>query len=659
MHLARRLLPLLLLAPLTQGPPAAAQPWASESARLAGRAALEAVRRNQFLEADSLSLAADPVVRKLVVWNRVQNRQGGASAAEIVAWLDANPDWPFPLSVAMRAEEALVAEPDDALALRQFGRAPPRTLAGLDRYVAALLRAGRPAEAQAALARGWRDAAGDGFAEQGLLARHGGLLTVEDHWQRADRQFWDGQPGAAARMMPLLDATRRAIIEARLAAASSRAEPPSAIRDIGAALEVARQQRRADRDADAAATWIAAEPLQQGLSADAARAIWVERQVLSRKLLRLGDAATAYRIAAAHGQTEPGEPRGEGEFLAGFLALRKLGQPDRARQHFARVGQDSSSVITRARSAFWQGAALSAMGRTAEAQAQWREAAALPVAFYGQLASLSLGESPAQLAARIAAVPSAAPSQPVAAQFLGRDLVRAVIAMADLGQSDRARIFLLRLEELAAEPADRWLTARLGVAIGRPDHAVWIARRAGADGVMLLEDGWPTPYPTPADGAEPALVNAITRQESNFDLSAVSSANARGPMQLLPSTAAGVARRLGVPHSTAMLTADAAHNLRLGSAYINDMLGRFDGAMPLAAAGYNAGPGRVVQWLGTYGDPRQPDGPHILDWMEQIPFGETRNYVQRVIENVVIYRARNAATAGLPHPLAALMAGRP
>ncbi|OYW10384.1 MAG: hypothetical protein B7Z53_01140 [Rhodospirillales bacterium 12-71-4] len=298
MHLARRLLPLLLLAPLTQGPPAAAQPWASESARLAGRAALEAVRRNQFLEADSLSLAADPVVRKLVVWNRVQNRQGGASAAEIVAWLDANPDWPFPLSVAMRAEEALVAEPDDALALRQFGRAPPRTLAGLDRYVAALLRAGRPAEAQAALARGWRDAAGDGFAEQGLLARHGGLLTVEDHWQRADRQFWDGQPGAAARMMPLLDATRRAIIEARLAAASSRAEPPSAIRDIGAALEVARQQRRADRDADAAATWIAAEPLQQGLSADAARAIWVERQVLSRKLLRLGDAATAYRIAA-------------------------------------------------------------------------------------------------------------------------------------------------------------------------------------------------------------------------------------------------------------------------------------------------------------------------------------------------------------------------
>jgi soluble lytic murein transglycosylase len=186
-----------------------------------------------------------------------------------------------------------------------------------------------------------------------------------------------------------------------------------------------------------------------------------------------------------------------------------------------------------------------------------------------------------------------------------------------------------------------------------------VARRAGADGVILLEDGWPTPYATPPDGAEPALVNAITRQESNFELGAVSSANARGPMQLLPSTAQAVARRLGIPHSTAMLTSDAAHNLRLGSAYINDMLARYGGAMPLAAAAYNAGPGRVDEWLGTYGDPRVPGGIHILDWIEGIPFSETRNYVQRVIENVVVYRARNPATADLPHPLLSLLEGRP
>jgi soluble lytic murein transglycosylase len=153
-------------------------------------------------------------------------------------------------------------------------------------------------------------------------------------------------------------------------------------------------------------------------------------------------------------------------------------------------------------------------------------------------------------------------------------------------------------------------------------------------------------------------VHAITRQESNFELGAVSSANARGPMQLLPATAEGVARRLGIPHTTAMLTSNPAHNLRLGSAYIADRLSRFAGALPLAAAAYNAGAARVDEWLVTYGDPRLPSGPDVREWIELIPFGETRNYVQRVIENMVIYRARDPATAGLAHPLAGMLEGR-
>jgi soluble lytic murein transglycosylase len=280
------------------------------------------------------------------------------------------------------------------------------------------------------------------------------------------------------------------------------------------------------------------------------------------------------------------------------------------------------------------------------------------VAFYGQLASRALGESPARLSERIRATALPEPSAEVARAFAGRELARAAVTIADLGQSDRARLFLLRMEEMAADATERWLIARLAVLIGRPDHAVWIARRSGADGVILLEDGWPTPYPTPSDGAEPALVNAITRQESNFELTAVSPANARGPMQLLPSTAQAVARRLGIAHNTAMLTRDAAHNILLGSTYINERMARYSGAMPLAAAAYNAGAGRVDEWLVTMGDPRLPDGPDIRDWIELIPFGETRNYVQRVIENVVVYRARNPATADLPHPLERFLDGK-
>ena len=245
------------------------------------------------------------------------------------------------------------------------------------------------------------------------------------------------------------------------------------------------------------------------------------------------------------------------------------------------------------------------------------------------------------------------PPTPRIAEFGARDLARAVVTLADLGQSDRARLFLLRMEDVSPDAVDRALIARLAVLVGRPDHAVWVARRAGADGVVLLEDGWPTPYAAPPDGAEPALVNAITRQESNFELAAISSADARGPMQLLPSTAQQVARRLGIPHNAGMLTRDAAHNLRLGGAYITEMLDRYAGAVPMAAAAYNAGPRRVDEWLRSYGDPRVSGGPHILDWMEQIPFTETRNYAQRVIENLVVYRARAGIAA--PHPLAPLL----
>jgi soluble lytic murein transglycosylase len=653
-----RLAPTLLLL-ATLATPSLAQPWADEPSRAAGRQALEALRQARFEEAAALARAADPSVRKLVDWTRMQSRTSGAGAAELAAWVEANPDWPLPGTLALRAEETLASDRDDALALRHFARNAPRSLAGAQRYGDALTRAGQPGPATAALRAAWQEASGDSVAEQDFLARNMALLTPDDHWRRADRQFWADATAGAARLLPLLDPRRRAVLEARLAARAGRNDAGlDQVQDIGVAHERARLLRRADRDAEAAAIWNVAAPWQAGIAPEAAKAIWTERQVLSRKLLRLGDPAGAYRIAAAHGQADASLERQEAEFLAGFIALRRLGQPAQALAHFAQVGEGSRSVITRSRSAYWEGAALADLGRPAEAQAKWRDAASLPVAFYGQLASLALGESPAQLAARITSIPSPAPAQEVGVRFLGRDMVRAAITLADLGQPDRARTFLLRLEELSPDAADRWLIARLGVAIGRPDHAVWIARRAGADGVMLLEDGWPTPYAAPTDGAEPALVYAITRQESNFELSAVSSANARGPMQLLPATAASVARRLGVPHTTAMLTTDAAHNLRLGSAFINEMLSRFGGAMPLAAAGYNAGPGRVDQWLGTYGDPRAADGPHILDWIEQIPFSETRNYVQRVIENTVVYRARNTATGDLPHPLAALMAGR-
>lgn len=656
----RRFLLLASLAlPLPLALPAAAQPWAPEPARAAGRQALTAASAGRWAEADSFAAAADPLAAKIALWMRLTNRAAPASANELVDFIAENPDWPYPDTLNRRAEIALATDGDDALALRHFGRNPPRSLAGVLRYAQALQGAGRPTEVQAVIRRGWVETQGDVLTEEALLQRYGALLSADDHWRRFDHLAFARDFAGAAREAGRLADPQASAAAARLALMrdddSALAATPT---DIGWAYERARLLRRRERDAEAAVAWVAAEPLQAGLQGDAARAVWVERNILARKLLRLGQPREAYRTAAVHGQAEPGEPRGEAEFLAGFIALRRLEDPAAAQRHFAMVGQDSRSVITRARSAYWQGRALAARGDTARARAQYAAGADLPVAFYGQLSALALGDDAAALSARILRTPAPPVTPPRAVDFAGRELARAVLTLADLGDSRRARIFLLRIEDLAADGTDRMLAARLATHIGRPDHAVWIARRAGADGDIILPEGWPAPYSPPVTSPEPAFINAITRQESNFDTEAVSGSNARGLMQLLPSTAAQVARQLGVPYQVGQLTGDPQANMRLGAGYLDQMLNRYGGALPLAAAAYNAGPGRVDQWLGTYGDPRGTD-VDMIDWMEQIPFNETRNYVQRVVENAVVYRAADSAAASRVHPLATYLRQAP
>lgn len=642
-HLIATLALLLLTAP------AFAQP-----AREAGRQALAAAQAQRWSEAQSAAMAADPLVAKMVTWMRLSQRGGAGSAAEIVGFIETAADWPGQDALSRRAEELLASDPDDMLALRFFNGRPPRTLDGATRYVTALLNASRQAEARAAASRAWGDdTASDPFAETTFLERAGSLLTPDDHWRRFNRFTFGRDYAAGQRLLPMLDQTKQALAQLRLAYATGGGaadpDPASAARDAGATLERARMLRRAERDSDAAAAWAAGAAAQVGLPAEAQRAIWTERQVLARKLIRLGDPRTAYVVASQHGQTIAGEPRQEAEFLAGFIALRLLDDPARALPHFQRLGEGSRSAITQARAFYWRGRAERDPAR---ARADFERAASFPVTFYGQMASLALGESGAQLSSRILNLPVPRPSEAEARAFLDRELPRLIVTLGEMGEAARTRPFLLRLEEVAPNNGERLLIARLATVIGRPDFAVWVARRGGANGAMLVEDGWPAPYAAPEGYAEPAVVFAITRQESNFQVDAVSTSNARGLMQLLPSTAQSVARRLGVPHQYAWLTTDPTHNIRLGSAYIQDRLDSFNGVMAFAAAAYNAGGGRVTEWIGTFGDPRS-GGIRLLDWMELIPFSETRNYVQRVIENVAVYRAKNPATSSLEHPMAA------
>jgi soluble lytic murein transglycosylase len=645
----RALLAVPLL--LALAAPASAQPWASPAERAAGRAALAAANAGRMAEAETLAAAADPIVRRIVTWLRLQ-RPDGAGAAEILAFLADNPDWPLRETLLRRAEEAAI---EDALALRLAGNGPLRTLAGAQRVADALLRAGRAREAAETLRAAWASAPGDAAAEAAILAAHGERLRPEDHRARFERLAAARDAAGAQRVAALLPAPARGVAELRLQFLAERGDPATVreARDAGLLAEAARVARRRDSDALAAELWRRAAPFQAALGEETLRGLWAERQLLARRLLRLGEPQLAYALAAAHGLERTDATRAEAEFLAGFIALRFLNDAPRAARHFAEIERSGPSVITTARGAYWQGRAALARGDTAAARAHFARAAERPTAFYGQLAARELGEDMPALARRLSRAAPPEPDRARLAAFERRDLVRAAQALYDLGEPRRALTFLLRAEELAADATDRLKLARLARSLGRDDHAVWIARRAGAQGAMLVPLGWPAPFPAPEGVLEPALVFAISRQESNFDPLAVSSARAMGVMQLLPSTAQQVARRLGLRHATPMLTQDPAHNMLLGAHYAAEMLARFGGHPVLAAAAYNAGPARVDQWLGTYGDPR--NGADLLDWMEQIPFAETRNYVQRVIENVAVYRALDPRAAALGHPLDGLL----
>ena len=684
MRLPRRL--LLSLPLLLPGTAAVAQTASSQAARItAGKAAIAAANGGRWAEAETYAAVADPLVAKIVLWMRLTHRTAPATAAALVGFLRDNPDWPLADTIARRTEAAFGGAADDPLVLSHFSTFPPRSLAAALRHAEALTRgtrtqaqpgnlldmmrrgpdnAPRPgveagpnlqgeAGAQLTLRRAWAEAPGDAAAEVAIMAQFGRLLSQEDHQQRFDRLFFARDMQGAQRALERMSGLARGSGQMRMTLAGEPEMTQIALRplDLGWAYERARLLRRRDRDDDAVASWIVAEPFQATMAPEIARAVWAERQILARKLLRLNKPKDAHRIAAFHGQPLGSEGRIEAEFLAGFIALRFLNDPLLAQRHFVAVALGSRSVITRARALYWEGRALAVRGAHGAARERYAAAAQLPTAFYGQLAALTMGESQESLDQRLRALQTPPIDQRRAQEFAQRELARVVTTLAALGETHRTRVFLLRLQAVSTDQQDRLLTARLANHIGRPDHAVWVARRSAIEGDILLPEGWPTPFRVPVNSPEAAFIFSVTRQESNFDTEAVSSANARGLMQLLPSTAQLVARRLGMNFRVEMLTGDPQANIKLGAAYLDEMLGRFEGSLVMAAGAYNAGPRRVDEWLVTYGNPLRGERD-LLDWMEMIPFAETRNYVQRIVEGAVIYRARQNPPATAPHPMA-------
>ena len=630
--------------------------------------------------------SADPVAARLVVYLRLLT-PGGGSASEIADFLHDNPTWPNRGLLTQRLDQALGNETDASVLERLCAGASLASAQSLSRCAGvplagssepagstSLLAATVPPAIAQAARTAWMQNVDQPDQATAFWRAWGRVLTPADNWARFDRLEWAGNIAAATRMVPLLLPAQQPVATARLALRRNDAGADGiaaalqgdAATDPALVLDLARWLRRADRSGEALSLWQA-----RGFAAETQApetrlaAFWTERDALARDLLRDHRDADAFAVADDAHQTAVAS-QADMAFLTGWIALRRLHDPAGAEARFTRL-LASDAAITRSRGAYWVARARLARGDTAGGRAALEQAGRLPTTFYGQLA-VALLQDPAPGAAtlldpsldrrlltdRLAALHDPRWTSNQAIAFAGLELARAAEILVAWNDPRHARAFLLRLDQSVASDTDHALAASLADRLGLPDVAVAIARLAGRHGLVLPEAGWPRPYAPPSSPVlPPGLALAVIRQESSFDAQITSPAGARGLMQLTSGTARDTARGLGRPElapgsGSGNSLFDPEVNLTLGTAYMAGLLNRFGGVVPYAVAAYNAGPHRVDRWLGENGDPaRQPAAAPagestqdlMIDWIELIPFAETRNYVQRVMENVGVYQA--------------------
>jgi soluble lytic murein transglycosylase len=521
--------------------------------------------------------------------------------------------------------------------VKVFASSPPLTFEGVVALARAHVALNEDDKAIAALSPFWRVARLEAREEAMILKEFGKLIPKADHRYRMERMLYADRIRSAERVAGL--AGGKALVKAWAAVIRNERNArklldavPAAERSAGYIFAEARYLRKKKKFAEAAAVMLKA-PADQVALVDP-DAWWPERRVLSRELLDIGDVKTAYAIVAAHSAESP-EEVADAEFHAGWYALRGLKDARSAAMHFTRIAELAEGPISRSRAYYWLGRAAEA-GGPGEAKALYAKAAEFGSCFYGQLAAARIGLSTIN-------VSSPQPTEADRQSFAQRDAVLAIRRLEKAGYPARADSLYRELAKQLESPGELALLAVMAERRGNHSLALKVGKLAFARGVDVGALSHPVgAIPTSArtSAAGKALAYAIARQESEFNPVAISTAGARGLLQLLPGTAKEMAKSVGLPYSKERLTADAGYNATLGAAFLGDQLIRFDGSYVLTFAGYNAGPGRAQDWLRRYGDPRGQEVDAVVDWIERIPFEETRSYVQRVMENYQVYKMR-------------------
>jgi soluble lytic murein transglycosylase len=643
MHRAFRLLVLtLLVALLMPGLAFAAKHPAKKAAAPAPQTATQLYKK-AFAELDAGHTDAamayahgpDPVLNKVLRSTYMAQPGNDVSFGEMSEFIAQHPDWPNIKGISAIAEQKIPADATPQQVITWFTTHPPVSLAGFDRALSAFEAVGQTQGFGLLIRAHWIE--GD-FGSNDAIEFHtrfARFIDADADWERLDRLVWKGDQLHARQMYPLVSEAMRADAEARfaLAAQSANADtlldrvPSDMQNDPGLLYEKLHWDVRNNRD-DEAISILNHAPQDLGK----AEAWWDQRQVEIRRAMMLRDYGLAYKLASAHNQTES-KTLTQGEFLAGWLALRFLNEPQEALPHFQTLYDNASTPVSRARGAYWLGRTYEALNQKANAEQAYENAAALDITYYGQLALTRLYPNP---------IIKATPEPPIPGNirqaFFNRDSTRAIEHLHSIGESDRARSFFHAAVEAAYQRADFAMLIELAYQIQRPDLAIEAAKAANQKNMLIGTGGFPVlDHPLPGQ-PEPAFTHALIRQESMFNPNASSPAGAHGLMQLMPRTAQDIARKLGIKFKESEL-GNTDYNLRLGTTFIQNQLAIFSGSYVLALAGYNAGPGRVHEWMRVIGDPRDPNVDPI-DWVEMIPVTETRNYVQRIIESLQVYRAR-------------------
>jgi len=584
------------------------------------------------------TLPPDSLDRHILAWAIALRGGDQVPSGEIAAVAQALPGWPGMTGLRRNSEKALFREnPDPRTVVRAFGNTQPQTAEGVIILARAQIALGNPQAARAVLSPFWRTQRLEAKDEATIIKEFGALIPVADHRFRMERMLYADRVNSAQRVAKLAGAEAlanawSAVIKGDSNAVKLLEAVPQQQRSAGYIFAQSKYLRR-NHDIERAAAVMLRAPKDRVTLVDP-DAWWIERRALSRELVDAGDMKAAYQVVAAHAAESPTNAA-DAEFHAGWYALRGLQDANIAAKHFSRIAEFSEGAISRSRAYYWLGRAAEA-GGAGDANSYFSRAADFGTTFYGQLAAERIGRSMLKV---VYPVPSPVDRR----NFDQREAVHAIKRLEEADYSSLADTLYRDLAGQLTSPGELALLAVMAEKRNNHFLALKVGKIAAARGIEIGALTHPIgviPATANISGSGEALAYAIARQESEFNVGAVSGAGARGLLQLLPGTAKEVAKRAGVPFSQTRLTTDAGYNAALGATFLGEQLSRFNGSYVLTFAGYNAGPRRAQEWVSRYGDPRGKDVDTVVDWIERIPFAETRSYIQRVMENYQVYKMR-------------------